>query len=310
LKRKIAIVTSSRADYAHLEPLLQELSRHPAVELHRIAMGPHFSPTFGWIGQAISLSQLTAIECLLDSDTDVGMAKTIGVATLGLADALDCLRPDLLLLIADRYEMLASASVVLALRIPIAHIEGGETTYGAIDDAVRNALTKMSHLHFACTRHASERIARMGEEPWRITFSGSLSLDRLRRQRLLSKAQLQRELSLVPLTVHENRAQDGASSLDSPPSRQERGKHGAPSLNIGRDTVVCIYHPVTLLKNTLDEADEVFASCQGTGDLYLSQRRCGLPRADSPRRTICRVACFGANIRESGSRDLSKPVET
>ena len=93
------------------------------------------------------------------------MAKTIGVATLGLADALGQMRPDILLLIADRYEMLAPASVALALRIPIAHVEGGEVTFGAIDDAVRNALTKMSHLHFACTRRAADRIAALGEDP-------------------------------------------------------------------------------------------------------------------------------------------------
>jgi len=241
LKRKIAIVTSSRADYAHLRWLVHDLSRHPAVELQVIALGPHVSPAFGHTGKQISVfpphpskgtkggaAKLTSVECLLDSDTDVGMAKTIGVATLGLADALDHVRPDVLLIIADRYEMLAPASVALALRIPIAHVEGGEITFGAIDDAVRNALTKMSHLHFACTRRAAERIANLGEEPWRITFSGSLSLDHLRRERLLSKAQVERKL-------------------------------GA---RLGKGSILCIYHPVTLMKKTTAEADEVFAALE------------------------------------------------
>jgi UDP-hydrolysing UDP-N-acetyl-D-glucosamine 2-epimerase len=228
VKRNIAVVTSSRADYAHLRWLLRDLARHPAVELQVIALGPHLSPAFGHTGKVVSAPQVTAVECLLDSDTDVGMAKTIGVATLGLADALDRLRPDILLIIADRYEMLAPASVALALRIPIAHVEGGETTFGAIDDVVRNALTKMSHLHFACTRRAAERIANMGEEPWRITFSGSLSLDHLRRERLLSKAQVERKLGV----------------------------------RLGNDAVLCIYHPVTLMKNTTEEADEVFAGLE------------------------------------------------
>jgi UDP-hydrolysing UDP-N-acetyl-D-glucosamine 2-epimerase len=156
------------------------------------------------------------------------------------------LRPDILLLIADRYEMLAPAAVALALRIPIAHIEGGEVTYGAIDDTVRNALTKMSHLHFACTRKAAERIAAMGEEPWRITFSGSLALDHLRREGLLSKAQVEKELG-----------------SKSPLCRKERGKDGAPGLKISKQTVLCIYHPVTLLKDTLAEAEEVFAALGG-----------------------------------------------
>src|ERR1035438_9534463 len=115
-------------------------------------MGQHLSPEFGSTVTEISKDAraVTQLECLLSSDSDVGMAKTLGLATLGLADTLGRMRPDLMLLIADRYEMLAPASVALTLRIPIAHIEGGETTAGAIDDAVRNAITKMSHLHFAC----------------------------------------------------------------------------------------------------------------------------------------------------------------
>ncbi len=261
MKRKIAIVTSSRADHAHLRWLLHDLARHAAVELQVIALGPHLSPEFGHTGRQISrlgsphpskgtkggAANFTSVECLLDSDTDVGMAKTIGVATLGLADALDRLRPDILLLIADRYEMLAPAAVALALRIPIAHIEGGEITFGAIDDAVRNALTKMSHLHFTCTRKAAERIAAVGEEPWRITFSGSLSLDHLRRERLLTKAQVEKELG-----------------LSSPTLSQKARKHGAPApVKLGPRTVLCIYHPVTLLKDTLAETEEVFAALGG-----------------------------------------------
>src|SRR6185295_5175148 len=113
------------------------------------------------------------IECLLSSDSDIGMAKTIGVATLSLADALGRLRPDLLVIIADRYEMLAPAAVALALRIPIAHIEGGDVTEGAIDDAVRNALTKMSHLHFTSTARARARVISMGEEDWRVYQAGA-----------------------------------------------------------------------------------------------------------------------------------------
>lgn len=157
LKLKIAIITSSRADYAHLRWLLHDLARHPRVQLEVITLGPHHSPVFGHTGAEIAAARVTPVECLLDSDTDVGMAKTIGIATLGVADALARIRPDILLIIADRYEMLAPAAAALALRIPVAHVEGGEITVGAIDDAVRNALTKMSHLHFACTRRAAQR---------------------------------------------------------------------------------------------------------------------------------------------------------
>jgi UDP-hydrolysing UDP-N-acetyl-D-glucosamine 2-epimerase len=242
LKRKIAVVTSSRADYAHLRWLLHDLARQPAIDLHVIAMGPHHSPDFGHTGGEISAPRLMTVECLLDSDTDVGMAKTIGVATLGLADALGRIRPDILLVIADRYEMLAAANAALALRIPIAHVEGGEITLGAIDDAVRNALTKMSHLHFACTRRATERIASMGEEAWRITFSGSLSLDSVHREQLLRRTQLEKDLGLSSLTL-------------SHKTRKNRAV-----LRLAPRTVLCIYHPVTLLRKTTEEADELFAA--------------------------------------------------
>jgi len=252
LKRKIAVVTSSRADYAHLRWLLRDLATHPSVDLQVITLGPHLSPAFGHTGKTVTAAQRLNIECLLDSDTDVGMAKTIGVATLGLADTLGQLRPDILLLIADRYEMLAPASVALALRIPVAHVEGGEVTFGAIDDAVRNALTKMSHLHFACTRRAKERIAALGEEPWRITFSGSLSLDYLQRERLLTQMQVEKRLGV----------------------------------KLKKDTVLCIYHPVTLLNNTVEEASEVFFALDGYGKQVLFI----YPNADAGSRELIRRA--------------------
>jgi UDP-hydrolysing UDP-N-acetyl-D-glucosamine 2-epimerase len=265
LKRKIAVVTSSRADYAHLRWLLHDLSRQPQVDLQVIALGPHFSPHFGRTGQEVPAKDIVNIESLLDSDSDVGMAKSTGVATLGVADALDRLRPDILLLIADRYEMLAPASVALALRIPIAHVEGGEITFGAIDDAVRNALTKMSHLHFACTRKAAKRIARMGEEPWRITFSGSLSLDHLRRERLLKKKQVEKKLGL----------------------------------RIPDHAVLCIHHPVTLMRNTVEETSEVFAALHNLNRPVIFI----YPNADAGSREIIRGAEKFAAAHE-GSRVL------
>ena len=164
------------------------------------------------------------VECLLSSDIDIGMAKTIGVAVLGLADLLGNLRPDLLLLIADRYEMLAPASVALALRIPIAHIEGGEISEGAIDDAVRNALTKMSHIHFTSTHNARARVIAMGEEPWRVHRAGAPSLDHLRRSPLLTRDELQQQLGR----------------------------------DLSQPTILVVYHPVTLLRDTTAEADALF----------------------------------------------------
>src|SRR5579885_2131432 len=229
MKKTIAVVTTSRADYSHLYWPLKDLLAHPDVDLKIIALASHLSPEFGNTVREIEADGFplaAKLECLLSSDTDIGMAKSIGVGVLSLADTLGQMRPDILLLIADRYEMLAPASVALALRIPIAHVEGGEITFGAIDDAVRNALTKMSHLHFACTRKAAERIQAMGEERWRITFSGSLSLDFLRIEKLFSREQVEKKLGF----------------------------------RVKKDSVLCIYHPVTLLNDTVEEAGEVFAA--------------------------------------------------
>ncbi|HEX4604504.1 MAG TPA: UDP-N-acetylglucosamine 2-epimerase [Candidatus Angelobacter sp.] len=228
-KRTIAVVTSSRADYCHLYWPLRELSQKPGVDLRIIAFGPHMSPEFGQTVQQVEQDGFkiaARIECLLSSDSDVGMAKTIGVACLGLADTLGQLRPDLLVIIADRYEMLAPASVAVALRIPIVHIEGGEITEGAIDDQVRNALTKMGHIHFTSTYRARQRLIAMGEEEWRVHRTGSPSLDHLRHHRLLTRKQLECRLNL---------------DLQAP-------------------YIVVSYHPVTMMRDTLAETDALFAA--------------------------------------------------
>jgi UDP-N-acetylglucosamine 2-epimerase (non-hydrolysing)/GDP/UDP-N,N'-diacetylbacillosamine 2-epimerase (hydrolysing) len=228
-KRRIGVVTTSRADYSHLYWPLRELSAHPAVDLAVFALGAHLSPEFGSTLKEIERDGFpiqARIECLLSSDTDTGMAKTIGVAILGLADALTAWRPDLLLLIADRYEMLAPASVALALRIPVAHIEGGEVSQGAIDDQVRNALTKLAHIHFTSTPTARRRVIAMGEEPWRVHHAGAPSLDHLRRSALLDRPTLEAKLGLT-LT--------------------------APSILVA-------YHPVTILDDTTAEAESLFAA--------------------------------------------------
>ena len=229
--RKIAVVTTSRADYGHLYWTLKELKNRQQINLRLIALGAHFSPAFGNTYKEIEADGFTideSVECLISSDTDVGMAKTIGVAALGLADVLGRMRPDILLLIADRYEMLAPAAVALALRIPIAHIEGGDISEGAIDDAVRNALTKMSHIHFTTNENSRRRVLAMGEEAWRVHRVGSPSLDNLRRRELISQSELETDLGL----------------------------------KFNQQTVVVAYHPVTLARDTIAEADAVFAALE------------------------------------------------
>ncbi len=238
-RRRIGVITTSRADYSHLYWPLRELSAHPSVDLGVFALGAHLSPQFGNTLTEIERDGFpikARIECLLSSDTDTGMAKTIGIAILGLADALTAWRPDLLLLIADRYEMLAPASVALALRIPIAHIEGGEISQGAIDDQVRNALTKLAHIHFTSTATARRRVIAMGEEPGRVHHAGAPSLDHLRRSQLIDRPALETRLGLTL----------------QPPS------------------ILLAWHPVTILKDTNAEAGALFAAlAQAPGQLLF-----------------------------------------
>jgi len=229
IKRRIGVVTTSRADYSHLYWPLRELADHPGVDLGVFALGPHLSPQYGTTISEIERDGFpikARIECLLNSDTDTGMAKTIGLAILGLADALTTWRPDLLLLIADRYEMLAPAATALALRIPIAHIEGGEISQGAIDDQVRNALTKLAHIHFTSTETARRRIIAMGEEPWRVHHAGAPSLDHIGRSKLFDRRALESRLQLQ-LTPY---------------------------------TLLCAWHPVTIHRDTNIESDAFFAA--------------------------------------------------
>jgi len=250
-KRTIAVITTSRADYSHLYWPLRELAAHPDVDLKLIIMGSHLSPEFGLSAREIQkdgIAIAASIETLLSSDTDIGMAKSIGLGVLSLADQLGRMRPDILLLIADRYEILAPASVALALRIPIAHIEGGEVSEGAIDDAVRNALTKMSHVHFTSTEKARARVISMGEEPWRVHRAGAPSLDHLRRSKLLTRNELEVELKL----------------------------------DLSKPSMIVAYHPVTIAQDTTYEASALFAALSERSEQILF---C-YPNADAGSRSL------------------------
>lgn len=225
--RRIGVVTTSRADYSHLYWPLRELAARPDVELGVFVLGAHLCPVFGMTVREIERDGFpirARVECLVSSDSDTGMAKTIGLAVTGLADAFNEWRPDVLLLIADRYEMLAPASAACAMRIPMAHIEGGEISQGAIDDAVRNALTKLAHIHFTSTDLARRRVISMGEEPWRVHHAGAPSLDHVRRSTMLNRAALEAKLGIT---------------LQSP-------------------SILAAWHPVTILHDTNAEADAFF----------------------------------------------------
>ncbi len=237
---------------------MRAMANEPGLDPEILLFGAHLSPEFGHTGNAASQAGFNVraeLECLVSSDTDVGMAKTIGLATLSLADELSRNRPDLVLLIADRYEMLAAASVALALRLPIAHIEGGEISVGAIDDAVRNALTKMAHLHLTPHDQASRRVMAMGEEPWRVTTVGAPSLDALNHTKLIEPEDLTARLGLP---------------------------EGKP--------VVIAWHPLTLANNTNTESDALFAALDGFSSQHHGPVAFCFPNADAGSRQIIQRA--------------------
>jgi UDP-N-acetylglucosamine 2-epimerase (non-hydrolysing) len=178
--RKIAVFTGTRAEYGLLSRLMRLLQDDPAIELQVIATAMHFAPEFGETWRAIEadgFSIAARVEMLLASDTRVGVAKSLGLGTLGMADALDRLRPDVLVILGDRVEALAAAQCALILGIPVAHIHGGEVTAGAYDDAFRHAITKMSTWHFVAAAPYRARVIRMGTPPDRVFNVGAPGLD-------------------------------------------------------------------------------------------------------------------------------------
>ena len=180
--RTIGVVTSSRADYGIYLPILRRLSKEPGLETRLFVTGMHLSPDFGRTVEAIEADGFAIqqrVEMLLASDTPEAIAKSMGLGTIGFAQAYSRWRPDMLVVLGDRFEMHAAAVAAVPFKIPIAHIHGGEVTEGAIDDVFRHSMTKLSHLHFVSTEVYAKRVIQMGEEPWRVTVTGAPSLDNL-----------------------------------------------------------------------------------------------------------------------------------
>jgi UDP-hydrolysing UDP-N-acetyl-D-glucosamine 2-epimerase len=197
MKRKLCAVTGTRSEYGLLCPLLKEIEREPCFQLQLVATGAHLSPEFGLTYREIEQDGFPVdrkVELLLSSDTPVGIAKSIGLGVIGFAEVFDQLRPDLLVLLGDRYEILAAAQAALVAKIPIAHIGGGDTTEGAFDEAIRHSITKMAHLHFVTNEESALRVRQLGENPAKIYNVGSLGIDRLLSLPRMSRAELEQSL--------------------------------------------------------------------------------------------------------------------
>lgn len=220
--KRIGIMTGTRAEYGLLKPLMQEINKDNDLELYLIVSGMHLSPEFGMTYKEIEEDgfEINAkVEMLLSSDSPAGISKSIGLGVIGFADEFQRADLDMLILLGDRYEALSAAICALVMRIPIAHLHGGELTEGAIDEGIRHSITKMSYLHFTSTEQYRNRVIQLGENPERVFYVGALGVENIKKINLMTKEELERSIRF----------------------------------EIDENTVIVTYHPVTLENNTVEE---------------------------------------------------------
>lgn len=228
-QKKICVVTGSRADYGLLYWVMKGLKEDHDFELQVIATGMHLSPSFGYTCKTIEQDGFIIqekVEMLLGSDTPVGVTKSIGLGTIGFADALNKLKPDIMMVLGDRFELLAAVQAALIAKIPVAHLVGGDTTEGAFDEAIRHSITKMSHLHFVTNEDSARRVKQLGENPNNIFNVGSPGLDTIRHMKRLTRKELEALLEFTlrkqnllitfhPITLESNSADQFQALLEA-----------------------------------------------------------------------------------------------
>ena len=196
MARKICIITGTRAEYGLLYWLLKEIEADKELELQLIVTGMHLSPEFGLTYKEIEkeFKINKKIEMLLSSDTSVGNSKSMGLAQISFAESYDELKPDIVIVLEDRYEIFSATSAAMIARIPIAHIHGGEKTEGAFDESIRHSITKMSHLHFTATEEYKNRVIQLGEHPSRVFNVGGMGIENIKRLELLNKKEFEKSI--------------------------------------------------------------------------------------------------------------------
>ena len=195
-KRKICVVTGTRAEYGLLYWLMKEIEADKELQLQLIVTGMHLSPEFGLTYKEIEKEFKIdkKIEMLLSSDTSIGISKSMGLAQISFAEAYEELKPDIVVVLGDRYEIFSATSAAMIAKIPIAHLHGGETTEGAFDESIRHSITKMSHLHFTATEEYKNRVIQLGEHPNRVFNVGGMGIENIKRLKLLSKEEFEKSI--------------------------------------------------------------------------------------------------------------------
>jgi GDP/UDP-N,N'-diacetylbacillosamine 2-epimerase (hydrolysing) len=195
--RKICVFTGTRAEYGLLKPLMDEIHNDAGLELQVLATGMHLSPEFGLTHKSIETDGFEInekVEILLSSDSPIGISKSMGLGLCGFSESLARLQPDMVVILGDRFECLSMACACMNARIPIAHIHGGETTIGAVDEAFRHSITKMSHLHFTSTDEYRNRVIQLGEHPDRVFNVGAIGIENIKKLPLLNRNELEQEI--------------------------------------------------------------------------------------------------------------------
>lgn len=234
MKKKICVITGTRAEYGLLKPLIEKIDKDDELQLQLIVTGMHLSPEFGLTYRQIEEDDYNIsekLEILLSSDTAVGISKSMGLAMISFSECYERLKPDMIVVLGDRYEIFSAVTAASIAKIPVAHLHGGETTEGAFDEAFRHSITKMSYLHFTSTKEYRKRVIQLGEHPSRVFNVGAIGIENIKNMKLLSKKELEKDMNFT----------------------------------FGEKTALVTYHPVTLEKNNsrdqfqnlLDALDEI-----------------------------------------------------
>ena len=196
MKRKICVVTGTRAEYGLLYWLMKEIEADKELQLQLIVTGMHLSPEFGLTYKEIEKEFKIdkKIEMLLSSDTAVGISKSMGLAQISFSESFEELKPDILVVLGDRYEIFSAVSTAMIAKIPIAHLHGGEITEGAFDESIRHSITKMSHLHFTATDEYKNRVIQLGEHPSKVFNVGGMGIESIKRLKLLSREEFEKSI--------------------------------------------------------------------------------------------------------------------
>lgn len=225
--KKISVLTATRAEYGLLKPIIENLNAIPEFDVRIVVTGAHLSPEFGLTYKEIKEDGLpidAKIEMLLSGDTPAAISKSMGLALVSFADYFERLDPDMLLVLGDRYETLAVCTAAMNQRIPIAHLYGGETTEGAVDESIRHAITKLSYLHFTSTEVYRMRVIQLGEHPDRVFCVGAVGIENILRKQLMSRDELASAINFSlnkpyamvtfhPVTLEDNQSEDQFQAL-------------------------------------------------------------------------------------------------